>query len=86
MVQGEWERLMKTFSRFTMSTPTEQNGRLNVHLEFWPGSYMTDTDWPEEGDLQLDWSDVIKIMRSVQIKGVQEKDLRWHTPYIEEKF
>lgn len=78
--------LMKTFSRFTMSTPAEQNGRLNVHLEFWPGSYMTDTDWPEEGDLQLDWSEVLKIMHSVQIKGVQEKDLRWHTPYIEEKF
>ena len=78
--------LMKTFSRFSMATPAEQDGRLNVHLEFWPGSYMEDTDWPEAGDLQLDWSEVLKIMHSIQVKGVQEKDLRWHTPYIEEKF
>jgi hypothetical protein len=78
--------LMKTFSRFSMATPAEQAGRLNVHLEFWPGSYMTDTDWPETGELQIGWSEVLKIMHSVQVKGLREKDLRWHTPYIEEKF
>lgn len=78
--------LIKTFDRFSLATPEEKDGQLIVHLEFWAGSYMEDADWPGTGDLQLDWSEVTKIMRSVEAKGVKEKDLRWHTPYIEEKF
>jgi hypothetical protein len=77
--------LVKTFSRFSLATPAEKAGQLAVHLEFWSGGYMTDADWPETGDLQLNWSEVAKIMHSVEVKGVQEKDLRWHTTYIGEK-
>jgi hypothetical protein len=29
---------------------------------------------------------VSDILRAVKTKGVVEKDLRWHTPYIGEKF
>jgi hypothetical protein len=77
--------LAKTFSRFSLATPSEKDGQLDVHLEFWAGGYMTDADWPETGDLQLNWSEVAKIMHSVEVKGVREKDLRWHTAFIGEK-
>ncbi len=75
--------LNKTFSRYSLAMPEENHGGVVVHLEFWSGSYMSDEDWPETGELQLDWSEVLKIMHSVQVKGMLEKDLRWHTPYIE---
>ena len=63
-------------------TPEEKNGRLTLHLEF----FSDDKDWPDQGDLQLDWKQVSEIMRAVKTKGVIEKDLRWHSPYIGEKF
>jgi len=78
--------LVKTFDRFNVAIPEEKNGQLAVHLEFWPGGYMADEDWPDTGDLQLDWQQVSDIMRAVEKKGVLQKDLRWHTSYIGEKF
>jgi hypothetical protein len=78
--------LNKTFNRFNVATPKEQNGELEVHLEFWQGSYMTDEDWPDTGDIQLDWQQVSEIMQAVEKKGVLQKDLRWNTSYIGEKF
>jgi hypothetical protein len=78
--------LVKTFDRFNVAIPEEKNGRLAVHLEFWPGGYMTDEDWPDTGDLELDWQQVSEIMRAVEKRGVLQKDLRWHTSYIGEKF
>ena len=76
----------KTFNRYSLATPEQQNGGLKVNLEFWSGSYLTDEDWPETGELNLDWVEVTKMMRSVEAKGVREKDLRWQTSYIGEKF
>ena len=66
--------------------PSEKNGQLNVHLEFSTGGYLTDDDFPDTGELQLDWNQVSKIMQSVKRRGILQKDLRWNTSYIGEKF
>jgi hypothetical protein len=77
----------KTLELFNLMTPEEKNGRLYLHLEFLPTGYLTaDKDWPDSSELQLDWKQVAEIIRAVRTKGVAEKDLRWHTPYIGEKF
>jgi hypothetical protein len=76
----------KTLQRFNLVTPQEVNGQLELHLDFLPGDYLSDDDWPDAGDLQLNWQQVSEIMRSVQKRGILENDLRWHTPYIGEKF
>ena len=77
----------KALARFNLVIPEEKNGRLELHLEFSSEGYMTvDKDWPDTGDLQLDWKQVSEIMRAVKTKGVEQKDLRRHTPYIGEKF
>ncbi len=68
--------------KFTVVTPGETNGELVLHLEF----YSEDQTWPDQGDLQLDWNQVSEIMHAVKAKGVLEKDLRWDTLYIGEKF
>lgn len=77
----------KALERFTLVIPEERNGRLELHLEFSAAGYLSvDKDWPDTGELQLDWRQVSEIMRAVKTKGVVEKDLRWHTPYIGERF
>jgi hypothetical protein len=69
----------KVLDRFSMVTPAEKNGQLELQLEFW----TEEKDWPETGTLQLDWNQVFDIMRAVKEKGVVRKDLRSGTPYIE---
>lgn len=69
----------KTLDRFSMVTPEEKNGRLELQLEFW----TQEKDWPDKSTLQLDWKQVFDIMREVKEKGVMHKDPRWNTPYIE---
>jgi hypothetical protein len=64
--------------RFTMVTPHEKNGRLELQLEFW----SDEKSWPDMTTLQLDWSEVTDIMNDVQAKGKMRKDLRWGTSYI----
>ena len=78
----------KTLARFTLVTPEENNGALLLRLDFasetpWLG---TDKDWPDASCLQLDWEQVAQIVRAVKTKGAEQKDLRWHTPFIGEKF
>lgn len=77
--------LYKTFNRYSLATPERTGSGLVVHLEFWSGSYLEDEDWPETGDLKLDWTEVANIMRSVESKGIKDKDLRWKTPFIAEQ-
>ena len=77
----------KTLQKFSLVIPEEKNGRLELHLEFLSEGYLSvEKDWPDQSDLQLDWNQVSDILRAVKTKGVVEKDLRWHTPYIGEKF
>src|SRR5882672_6724160 len=45
----------KTLERFSLVTPEEKNGGLQLHLEFLPVGYLTAEDWPDKSDLQLDW-------------------------------
>jgi hypothetical protein len=78
--------LTKTFNRYNVAIPEKKDGQLHVRLEFWQGGYMTDDDWPDTGELQLSWPEVSEIMDAVKEKGVLQNDLRWHTPYIGEKF
>jgi hypothetical protein len=78
--------LTKTFNRYNVAIPSEKNGELNVHLEFSSGGYLTDDDFPDTGELQLDWKQVSKIMQAVKRRGTLQKDLRWHTSYIGEIF
>jgi hypothetical protein len=72
----------KAEAHFSLATPEIRDGRLALHLEFYPD----EKNWPDTGYLQLDWNQVSEIMRAVKQKGVPEKDLRWHTPFIGEEF
>ncbi|MGD0351729.1 MAG: hypothetical protein ABSB84_15650 [Verrucomicrobiota bacterium] len=69
----------KAIQLFSLVTPEEKNGQLELQLEFW----TEEKDWPDKTTLQLDWDQVSDIMREVKEKGVVNKDLRWGTPYIE---
>jgi hypothetical protein len=69
----------KALDRFSMVTPAEKNGQLELQLEFW----TEEKDWPDKTAFQLDWNQVSDIMREVKEKGAVRKDLRWGTPYIE---
>ena len=64
---------------FSLATPEEMNGQLNVELEF----YTDEVDWPDKSAILLDWNQVAEIMREVKEKGTLHKDLRWGTRYIE---
>ena len=67
---------------FSLMIPEEKNGRLELHLEFWTQA----RDWPDKTAFQLDWNQVFDIMREVKAKGVERKDVRWGTSYIEKEF
>ena len=69
----------KALYLFSMVTPVEKNGQLELQLEFW----TEEKDWPDKTTFQLDWDQVFDIMRAVKEKGSMHKDLRWGTPYIE---
>lgn len=77
----------RTMAKFALVTPAEQNGRLQLLLEFSPeNKWLGDEkDWPDQSTLQLDWNQVAEILRAVKTKGVEEKDLHWHSPYIGER-
>jgi hypothetical protein len=64
---------------FSLATPAEKNGQLELQLEFW----TEEKDWPDKTTFQLDWNQVSDIIREVKEKGTVHKDLRWGTPYIE---
>ena len=86
--QANGKDFKKTLQKFAMVTPEEKNGGLEVRLEFLaPSDYALERDdWPDQSSLQLDWPQVDEIMLRVKTKGVAEKDLRWHTAYIGEKY
>jgi hypothetical protein len=73
---------------FAAITPVESAGGVEAHLQFWAGSVMGEThqDWPDTGSLRLEWPQIDEILRAVKTKGTVEKDLRWHTEFIGEKF
>jgi hypothetical protein len=71
--------LAKAMEIFSLATPAEKNGQLELQLEFW----TEEKDWPDKTTVQLDWDQVSDIMRAVKEKGAVQKDLRWGTPYIE---
>jgi hypothetical protein len=71
----------QTSNKFSLVTPVERNGRLELQLEF----NTEGNDWPDNAVLQLDWNEVSDILRTVKAKGVLLKDLKQHTPFIEEK-
>jgi len=76
------KNIAKTLDKFSLVIPAETNGGLELQLEF----YADEKDWPNQSALQLDWNQVAEIMHAVKAKGVPEKDVRWHTPYIGEQF
>jgi hypothetical protein len=83
-VLSQWSKksgkdFAKAWDRFSMVSPEEKNGQLELRLEFW----TQERDWPDKTTLQLDWNQVSDIMREVKEKGVVHKDLRWGTPFIE---
>jgi hypothetical protein len=69
----------KAVQLFSLATPAEKNGQLELQLEFW----TQERDWPDKTTLQLDWDQVLDIMREVKEKGTVHKDPRWDIPYIE---
>jgi hypothetical protein len=92
-VLGRWAKAAgKNFKqardRFTMVTPNEKDGRVELSLEFSTGDKWAanPVDWPEQSTLSLDWAQVWEMMRAVKAAGVQKNDLRWHTAYIGDAF
>ena len=80
--QAAGKDFAKTLDQFSMVTPAEKNGLLELQLEFW----TEEKDWPDKTTVQLGWDQVSDIMREVMEKGTMHKDLRWSTPYIGKKF
>jgi len=68
----------KTVQLFSMVTPEEKNGQLELQLEFW----TQERDWPDTTTLRLSWNQLSEIMREVKAHGTMHKDLRWGTRYI----
>jgi hypothetical protein len=71
----------QALNKFSLVTPLESGGGLELQLEF----DTEGNDWPDRVDLQLDWNEVSDIIRTVKAKGVVIKDLKRHSPFIEEK-
>jgi hypothetical protein len=69
----------KALDRFSMVTPAEKNGQLELQLEF----FTEERDWPDKAAFKLGWDQVSDIMREVKAKGTLHKDLHWGTSYIE---
>ncbi len=63
---------------FTLATPGEKDGRLEVELDFW----TQEKGWPDKTVLQLEWGEVSAIMNQTKAKGNVHKDLHWNTPYV----
>lgn len=78
----------KALEKFAGITPQENNGQLELQLEFWTKNEFNTAreDWPDQSVLRLDWKQVEEIIHAVKTKGVEEQDLRWHSKYIGEKF
>ena len=78
----------KALDKLNLVTPAENTGGLEVELEFSVANKLfgDEQDWPDKGTLQLNWNQVAEILRAVKTKGVQQTDLRWHTPFIGERF
>jgi hypothetical protein len=87
----EWSRVAnKNFNtardRFVSATPEENDGGLELHLEFSASDELAGPDnWPKQVAVRLNWSQVEAIMQAVKNNGIQQKDLAWKTPYIGEK-
>ncbi|MGA2244411.1 MAG: hypothetical protein ABSH48_05370 [Verrucomicrobiota bacterium] len=77
-----------TLQKFASIAPQASGEAVEVHLQFWAGPEYGETheDWPDNGSLLLSWPQIDEIVHAVKTKGVTEKDLRWHTEYIGEKF
>jgi hypothetical protein len=78
----------KALGRLTQIIPVEKNGGLELSFQFWSNTEFGQEreDWPDNSTLQLSWEQIEQILRAVKAKGVIEKDLRWHSRYIGEKF
>ncbi len=64
---------------FSLATPVEKDGRLELQLDFWSEE---GSKWPDKGTLTLDWNQVNGMLLQAKQRGVLMKDLRWHTPYV----
>jgi len=60
----------------TIATLKETSG-INFGVAF--------VDWTDR-DAKLSWNQITDIMREVKEKGIERKDLRWGTSYIEKEF
>jgi hypothetical protein len=78
----------KTLKKYELVSPVQKNGGLEFDFVFWtPDAFgSAREDWPDQSTLQLTWKQLDDIMHAVKTKGVPETDLRWHTPYIGEKY
>jgi hypothetical protein len=72
--------------RFAAVTPEENNGGLELRLEFTSSDPLAGPDdWPRQIAVRLNWNQVETIMQTVKNNGTQRKDLHWGTAYISEK-
>ena len=91
-VLWRWARANgKAFERardnFTQVIPEAINDHVVLHLGVWSIELqLQNKDWPDQSDLVLGWPEIADMMRAVIARGVERKDLRWHTAYMGEKF
>lgn len=86
--QANGKNFNKTLQKFSGITPVERNGGLEVRLDFWADTTFGTAreDWPDNSSILFTWPQVEEIIQAVKAKGVVQKDLRWHTEYIGEKY
>ena len=66
---------------FSLATPVEKDGRLELQLDFWSEE---GSKWPDKGAITLDWNQVNGMLLQAKQRGALIKDPRWHTPYVGE--
>jgi len=90
-VLGRWAKAegkdaRAAVDRITLITPAENANGLELDLEFWTRSEWSGPEnWPQKSSCLLSWPAVGEILNAVKARGVAEKDLRWHVPYIGER-
>jgi hypothetical protein len=74
---ADFEKLLGTA---TIAYFGETNNMVWFHF-----GVMAPPDYPDL-NICLDWNQISDVMREVKEKGVERKDLRWGTSYIEKEF
>jgi hypothetical protein len=69
-------------------TPAAGGDGVDITFQFWAPALVNEAhlDWPDTSALHLSWTQIDELISLVKTKGLTQKDLRWHTEFIGEKY